>query len=92
MTPLIQIFCYPGTDWLETVDIEAVYLFLNEGICWLHDTHQNQEALAPFLKTNTPLYILEGDLKAEGLLPGIRVISLEDWVNLTITHNPLVSY
>ena len=94
MNPLIQIFCYPAADWLETLDTQATYLFLNQGIYWVLDTPHNQKALAPLLRSKTLLYVLKEDKNqlSASLLTGVQTLSLEEWVALTVTHNPVVSH
>ena len=92
MKPLIQIFSYTTKDWLETLDTEATYIFLNEGTRWLNNTTQNQQSLTAFLQKNIPLYTLRIDLETKNMLSNVQVITLEDWVHLTTIHNPIVSY
>ncbi len=90
MKSLHWIFSYPDVPW-DLLHFSDSYLFLDEGLNWLADTDENRARFKQF----SQLYVLKYDIQRIGtlvLLPQVSVIDDAQWVQLTQTHHPIISW
>lgn len=83
---LVQLLINKASEIESFIGEDCCVLLLQEGVYAAH-------TLLSYSAINGRLYALKTDYLASGLpqAKGLKLIDFEDWVNLSITHHPVIT-